>query len=157
MTPKVKALLDQAGVPYEVVRHAPAYTAQQRAATAHIPGRRVAKVVLVRDGEWFGMAVLPAPAQLDVEALARASRHERVRLAAESEFVHLFPDSEPGAMPAFGRLYGLDVFLDQTLAAAGELVFPSGSHGEEIRMAVGDYIRLAEPTVAGISTLSRAA
>ncbi|MCL6596509.1 MAG: YbaK/EbsC family protein [Firmicutes bacterium] len=157
MTPRVRTLLDQAGVPYQVVRHAPAYTAQQRAATAHIPGRHVAKVVMVRDGEWFGMAVLPAPAQLYVEALARASRRERVRLAAENEFAHLFPDSEPGAIPAFGRLYGLDVFLDQALAVAGEIVCPSGSHGEEIQMAVGDYIRVAQPTVAGISTLSRAA
>lgn len=157
MSPDVKALLDRAGVKYEVVRHAPVYTAQHRAATAHIPGWHVAKVVVVRDGDWFGMAVVPAPAQLDVDALARVTRRKRLRLAAENEFVHLFPDSEPGAMPPFGGIYGVEVFLDRTLAEAGEIVVPAGNHGEEIRISGAEYIRVANPVIAGIATASRAA
>jgi Ala-tRNA(Pro) deacylase len=157
MSPDVKALLDRAGVKYEIVRHAPVYTAQHRAATAHIPGWHVAKVVVVRDGEWFGMAVVPAPAQLDIGALAQLTRRKQLRLAAESEFVHLFPDSEPGAMPPFGGIYGVEVFLDRTLAEAGEIVVPAGNHGEEIRISGADYVRVVNPVIGAIGIAARVA
>jgi Ala-tRNA(Pro) deacylase len=157
MSPDLRRFLDEAGARYELLRHPLAFTAQHRAATAHIPGRHIAKVVMVRSGDWFGMAVLPAPVSLDIFALAGLSKRRRLRLAAENEFVHLFPDCEPGAMPPFGRFYGIDVFLDRDLADADEIVAPAGSHGEEMCMTVSEYIRVAQPAIGTLSTTSRAA
>ncbi len=157
MSPDLRRFLDLAGARYEPLAHPAAYTAQHRAATAHVSGRQVAKVVMVRDDDWFGMAVLPAPATLDMFALARLTKRRGLRLAAENEFIHLFPDCEPGAMPPFGHFYGIDVYLDRALADAGEIVIPAGSHEEEIRMAVSEYIRIARPSIGAVSTMSRAA
>jgi len=157
MSPDLRRFLDQAGARYEVLGHPPAYTAARRAATTHVPGRRVAKVVMVCAEDWFGMAVLPAPAVLDVAALVRLTRRRGLRLAAEHEFIHLFPDCDPGAMPPFGHCYGIDVFLDRDLASAGEIVAPAGSHTEEIRMALSEYIRVERPPIAPLSIVSRVA
>lgn len=157
MSPDLRRMLEQTRARYEVLGHRRVYTAQERAATTHIPGRQVAKVVMVRDGDWFAMAVLPAPAHLDLAAMGRLAGRRRLHLSAEKEFGHLFPDCEPGAMPPFGQLYGIDVFLDRNLADADEIVFPSGTHGEEIRMAAGEYMRVARPAIGSLSAVSRAA
>jgi Ala-tRNA(Pro) deacylase len=151
-------LLLGAGVRFDVISHSPAYTAQQRAANAHVGGRHVVKVVMVRGGDdWFGMAALPAPARLDLDALTSITGRRPLRLATESEFAHLFPECEPGAMPPFGHLYGIDLFLDRDLADGKEIVFPAGRHEEEVRLSTRDYVALARPNVAALSAVSRAA
>lgn len=158
MTPRLRGLLLGAGVRFDVITHPPAYTAQQRAANAHVGGHHVVKVVMVRGGDdWFGMAALPAPARLDLDALASITGRRSLRLAAEGEFAHLFPECEPGAMPPFGHLYGIDLFLDRDLANADEIVFSGGHHEEEVRMSMHDYVELAQPTVAALSAVFRAA
>lgn len=157
MSPRLRGLLAGAGVRFDVIAHPPAYTAQQRAASAHVGGRHVVKVVMVRSGHWFGMAALPAPARLDLDAVASITGRRPLRLAAEGEFAHLFPECDPGAMPPFGHLYGVDLFLDRGLADADEIVFPAGRHEDEVRMSMRDYVELARPTVADLSAVSRAA
>lgn len=148
MNARVRKLLAVEGVPFEVLEHRDVFTAQERAAAAHVSGRLVAKVVVVRDGEWHGMAVLPAAARVDLAALRRATGRPSLELAGESELASLFPDCEVGAMPPFGRLYGLPVYLDSTLAERPEMVFAGGSHHEEVRMPMRDYLRVERPVVS---------
>ncbi|MBI2203173.1 MAG: universal stress protein [Candidatus Rokubacteria bacterium] len=157
MSPTLRELLLGARTRFDVIEHPPAYTAQQRAANAHVGGSRVAKVVMVRADDWWGMVALPAPAKLDLHALEPLTDRTRLRLAAEDEFRHLFPDCEPGAMPPFGHLYGIDLFVDRDLADEEEIVFPAGRHEAEVRMNMRDYIDLARPTIAPLSRVSRAA
>jgi len=157
MNPALRELLLGAGARFAVIEHARAYTAQQRAANAHVRGSHVAKVVMVRADDWWGMVALPATSTLDLHALEPLTDRTQLRLAAEDEFRHLFPDCEPGAMPPFGRLYGIDLFLDRDLANEEEIVFPAGRHEAEVRMNTRDYIDLARPTIAPLSRVSRAA
>ena len=148
MNAQVHELLTREAVPFEVIEHRDVYTAQERAAAAHISGRLVAKVVVVRDGEWHAMVVLPAAGRVDLPALRQATGRPGLELAGETELARLFPDCDVGAMPPFGRLYGLPVYLDSTLAERPEMVFPGGSHHEEVRMPMHEYLRIERPIVS---------
>lgn len=147
----LRTFLDDAGVKYVSIRHSPAYTAQEIAARAHIPGKELAKTVMVKvDGD-LAMAVVPASYRVDLDALAEVAGGASVELAREPDFEARFPDAELGAMPPFGNLYDMDVYVSETLAEDDEIAFNAGSHSELIRMDTGDFRRLAEPTVGAFS------
>jgi Ala-tRNA(Pro) deacylase len=144
---KLKQLLDDRRVKYVTVRHSPAYTAQEVAASAHISGYEIAKTVMVKvDGD-MAMAVLPAPLQVDLRHLRELIDAERVELATEAEFKALFPECEPGAMPPFGSLYGMETYVAGRLAEDEYIAFNAGTHTELIRMRYRDFERLVDPRV----------
>ncbi len=145
---ELKAYLRANGVRYEVLRHAEKFTAQELAAAEHIPGREQAKVVILRSGSEFLMAVLPALYHVDFERARAATGKQDLELADEYEFANVFRGCEPGAMPPFGNLYGLSVWADESLARDEYIVFNACSHSEAIRMKYSDFARLARPKVA---------
>jgi Ala-tRNA(Pro) deacylase len=148
---KLKQFLDDNHVRYVSIQHSPAFTAQETAASAHIPGRELAKTVMVQIDGQPAMAVLPAHKRLNLESLRQAARVEVAVLASEQEFQRLFPDCEVGAMPPFGNLYGLRVFADESLAEDEHIAFNAGTHAELIQMDYRDFERLVKPTVASLS------
>jgi Ala-tRNA(Pro) deacylase len=146
---KLKEFLDANRIPFEVRSHRPAYTAREVAAVEHIPAREVAKVVMVRHGGGYLMAVLPAPYRVSLERLGKAAGIPALCLATEVEFAGLFPGCEPGAMPPFGNLYGIPVWVDESLARDDEIVFNAGNHEQTVHMRYADFARLVQPrTVA---------
>ena len=144
---KLKAFLDEAGVRYVTISHSKAYTAPEIAASAHIPGRELAKTVMIKVDGKMAMAVLPASHQVELGLLRETTGAATVELASEDDFVRLFPDCEAGAMPPFGNLYGLDTYVADKLADDEEIAFNAGNHTELIRMSYEDFVRLAEPRV----------
>ena len=135
-------------VPFEEQRHPRVVSAQEVAASEHVPGRMLAKTVMVlADGEMV-MLALPAPYQVDLEKAAAALGVDEARLAEEEEFEDSFPDCEVGAMPPFGNLYGVPVYVEKTLAEDETMVFRSGTHTETMSVSYSDFERLVEPTVA---------
>jgi Ala-tRNA(Pro) deacylase len=154
---RLKKFLEQSNVPYEEHIHRTAYTAQQVAAEEHVPGRMMAKTVILFTGQSFAMAVLPAPRRLDIGAARAALGDNNARLATELEFVSLFPDSETGAMPPFGNLYGLPVLVDEALARSEAIVFNAGTHRETIRMRFADFERLVRPRICPLAAQAIAA
>lgn len=149
---RLKELLDKERVKYVCVSHSPAYTAQEVAASAHVPGWEVAKVVMVKvDGE-MAMAVVPANRKVVPQDLREMLGAERVELATEAEFRDKFQDCELGAMPPFGNLYGMPVYVAPALAADEEIAFNAGTHTEIIKMSYKDFERLAKPRVLSFST-----
>ncbi len=151
---KLKAFLDEHNVRYVTLNHSKAYTAQQIAAAAHIPGRKLAKTVMVWIDGTIAMVVLPASYHVDFDELAHALGAEEVELATEREFKDLFPECEVGAMPPFGNLYGMNVYVAERLAGSGEIVFNAGSHTELIQMSYADFERLVQPKVVHFATLA---
>jgi Ala-tRNA(Pro) deacylase len=144
---KLKSFLDENSVRYVTIRHSPAYTAQEIAAAAHIPGREVAKTVIVKlDGD-LAMAVLPASLHVDLDRLREVTGSRSVELATEEDFKDLFPVCEVGAMPPFGNLYEMRVFSDASLAEDEEIAFNAGTHTELIRLPYTDFERLVRPVV----------
>ena len=145
--------LDKHSVKYIVISHSPAYTAQGIAALSHIPGKELAKTVVVKLDGQLTMAVLPASFRVDVGLLKKATNAKRVELASETEFKGRFPECETGAMPPFGNLYGIDVIADESLAKDKEIAFNACSHRELIRLAWEDYERLAKPKVTRFAAM----
>lgn len=144
---QLKEFLDAHQVAYMTISHSPAFTAQGIAALAHIPGKEMAKTVIVRVDGAFAMAVLPASRHVDLSLLRIQIGADDVRLAKEEEFQELFPGCETGAMPPFGNLYGLPVFVDETLTKDKEIAFNAGSHRELMRLAFDDFVRLVQPRI----------
>lgn len=145
LSARLKKLLEEHDVEYEVIDHAPAYTAQEEAAAAHVPGREWAKTVVVLvDGE-PAMAVLPATRRLNLEKLRAAVGSDRVELAEEADFQRLYPDCEPGAMPPFGNLYGQTTFVDESLREDERIAFHAGDHRTAVEIPYAAFERLAEP------------
>jgi Ala-tRNA(Pro) deacylase len=149
---KLKNFLDERKIKYVTITHSPAYTAQDVAQSAHIPGRILAKTVMVLMDGAPAMAVLPANHRVLLDDLCELTETKDVRLAREDEFKELFPDCEPGAMPPFGNLYDMSVHVSPDLAEEAEIAFNAGSHTEIIKMLFHDYERLVKPQVARFTT-----
>lgn len=148
---KLRTFLDREGVKYVIITHSRAYTAQEAAASAHIPGKDLAKTVIVKLDGRLAMAVLPASYHVDLEHLAEVAGVERATIASEKDFAGQFPDCDTGAMPPFGNLYGMDVYVAEALAEDEEIAFAAGSHTELLRMSYRDFERLVEPKVLAFS------
>ena len=149
---KVRAFLDEHHIKYVVISHSKAYTAQGIAAIAHIPGQELAKTVIVKLDGALAMVVLPASYQVDLLMLKKVVGVRDASLASEREFKKHFADCETGAMPPFGNLYGIPVYVDDMLTRDKEIAFNAGTHFELIRMAYADFEKLVEPEVLGFST-----
>jgi Ala-tRNA(Pro) deacylase len=151
MTPckdKLLAYLKGNNVPFESIKHHTAFTAQEVAAAQNVPGKQVAKVVIVMAGGTMDMLVMPASYRIDFRRLNAALGGKEARLAEEREFGNLFPDCETGAMPPFGNLYNVPVYVDRSLTEDEEIVFNAGTHTETLKVRYADYARLAKPIVA---------
>ncbi len=135
-------------VAFETMRHHTAYTAQEVAAEQKVSGRQLAKVVMVKANGALAMLVLPADHRINFDRLERILGCEEVSLAKEEEFRDLFPDCDTGAMPPFGNLYEIPVYVDRSLTRDKEIVFNSGTHEETMKVRYDDYARLAHPIVA---------
>lgn len=148
---RLEAYLRDNGVEFRTYEHPTAFTAQEIASVLHVSGKLLAKVVMAWADRQIVMLVLAANDHVDFNLLADILRVKMVRLAHEGDFAHLFPDCAVGAMPPFGNLYNIPVYLDQTLAVQREIVFQAGTHMETIQIGLQDYIRLVKPVIADLS------
>ena len=153
---KIKKLLDEHNIKYTIIKHSSAYTAQEIAASAHISGKELAKTVMIKFDGKMAMAVLPASYKISFDDLKEVLGVEKVRLAYEQEFMDKFPDCEVGAMPPFGNIYGLEVYVAESLADDEEIAFNACSHTELIRMKYKDFEELVKPRRMKFSELSKA-
>ena len=142
---QLKEYLDTNNVKYVSITHSTAYTAQEIAALTHTKGRDLAKTVIVKVDDQMAMAVLPASFHIDLEQFKQAAGAKTAALAGEADFRSRFPGCETGAMPPFGNLFDMPVFVDESLAKEQEIAFSAGSHNEVIRLAFEDFNRLVKP------------
>jgi Ala-tRNA(Pro) deacylase len=143
---RLARLFQEEHVPYEVLTHQPAFTAQEAAAAAHVPGRELAKVVVLRDAEGGSFLVaLPATCLLDMDAVAAVTGRRHPQLVSRADLAGLFPDCEHGAVPPFGALYGLPLFVDACLARARHVFFTAGSVRQVFGVRGEDFLRLVQP------------
>src|SRR5258707_3880833 len=144
---KLKDFLDKERIKYVTILHSTAYTAQEVAASAHIRGKELAKPVIVELDDKMAMAVVPANRKIVLQDLREVTGCDQVKFASEEEFQKKFPDCETGAMPPFGNLYGMEVYVAESLAQNDQIAFNAGSHTEVIQLAYQDFERLVHPKV----------
>ena len=149
---KLKEFLDREKVKYVSIVHSTAYTAQEVAASAHITGKELAKTIIVELDGKMAMAVLPANRKIVLQDLREVTGSDEVKFASEEEFKKQFPDCETGAMPPFGNLYGMDVYVAESLTRNEEIAFNAGSHTEVIKMRYENFERLVRPRVVSFTT-----
>lgn len=148
---RLKTFLNEHRVRYVAMSHSSAYTAQEIAAATHIPGKAMAKAVMVKLDGRMTMLVLPAAYKVNLDLLRKAVGASKTQLANEGEFKEYFPDCETGAMPPFGNLYGLPVIVAESLKDNTEIAFNAGTHTEVIKLDFADFERLVKPTVLKFS------
>ena len=149
---KLKEYLENMNIKYSTIDHALSYSTQQTAATAHIRGKELAKTVMVKVDGKMAMVVLPASFKVDLDLLKKFTGAGTVELATEDEFRNLFPECDIGAMPPFGNLYGMDVYVEEKLAEDEEIAFNAGTHVELIKLAYKDFERLVKPRMGRFAT-----
>jgi Ala-tRNA(Pro) deacylase len=148
---KLKEFLDSHNVKYMTISHSRAFTAQETAVSAHVSAKELAKTVIVKIDGKMAMAVLPASCKVDFDLLKKDAGAAAIEIANEKEFKDLFPDCEIGAMPPFGNLYGMEVFVAKSLAEDREIAFNAGSHRELVKLAYKDFEQLVKPKVITFS------
>jgi Ala-tRNA(Pro) deacylase len=157
---RLEEYLHSQHVPFQVQQHKRSYTAQEVAESEHIPGKMVAKMVMVFADDRMVLLALSASYVVDFSSAQRAVGAKHLRLASEAEFAAAFPDCEVGTMPPFGNLYDLPVYVDRSLAEDETIIFPVGTHTETMSIKFADFQRLVRPTVGefarprGFSALS---
>jgi Ala-tRNA(Pro) deacylase len=149
---KLREFLDSRGVRYVTINHSRSYTAAEVAQSVHVKGRDFAKTVIVKIDGALAMVVLPASRRIVLHDLREWLAHPHVRLATEDEFRDAFPDCEIGAMPPFGNLYGMPVYVAASLVDEAEIAFNAGTHSEVIKMAYEDFEQLVQPLVIDFVT-----
>jgi len=147
---RLKEFLDKNDIEYLTIAHSLAYTAKGTAMISHVPERELAKTVMIKlDGKMV-MVVEPADIHVDMKALQKITHSEKVELASEYEFKDKFPECELGAMPPFGNLYEMEVYVSKHLAEDEFIAFNAGTHAELIRMKYKDYFNLVKPTAVNL-------
>ena len=150
MRKRLESHLDQNQIPYSLILHRPTFSAQVAASLMHVPGKEVAKAVALRAGEKVLLAILPASYHVNFDRLS-AIAGDRVQLLEPEKCNETFPDCEAGAIPPFGELYGVPVYLDEALAEDSEIVLSAGTLSESLRMGNGDFIRLVKPQICSFA------
>ena len=148
---KLKDYLDDNNIKYVVISHSSAFTALEVAASAHLPGKELAKTVMVKIDDKMTMVVLPSSYKIDFDLLKNVTNAKQIELATEDEFTSLFPNCAVGTMPPFGNLYNMEVYVAETLTKTEEIAFAAGSHSELVKLAYKDFERLVKPIVTQFS------
>jgi Ala-tRNA(Pro) deacylase len=148
---KLKKYLDDNSIKYVIKSHSIAYTTPEIAALAHVPGKEWAKTVIIKIDDKMAMAVLPASYRIDFNDFKKAVGVKNIEMATEEEFENQFKDCELGAMPPFGNLYDMDVYVAESLAEDDEITFNACSHNELMQMAYKDFEKLVKPKVVKFS------
>ncbi len=141
----VQQYLDNSRAHYVSITHSPMYTAQETAEAAHVSGYQYAKVVIVKVKNELRMLVMPACERIDVSYLRKVFATEEVKLVPESEFSQQFADCERGAIPPFGHLYKMPVYLSRIFHADRAIVFNAGQYNEAIQMPYKYFLELVQP------------
>jgi Ala-tRNA(Pro) deacylase len=141
----IRTCLSQAGVDYDIIEHPRTSDSTHTAQAAHVPGERIAKSVVLEDGDKYLMAVVPATEHVDLGALHRRLGRE-IGLATEAEVAKLFADCEPGAVPPLGKVYGIDTILDEAFIDAEDVYFEGGDHRALVHVNGSDFLKLMGDT-----------
>ena len=153
---RIRDYLDSQNVPYETLHHSQAFTAQEVAHSLHVSGKKCVKAVVAEGDNKTVIVVMPASHRLNLQELKAALKVNQLEMLVESELVGLFPDCDLGAVPPFGNLYGIDVWVDRAVASTEKILFCAGTHEDCIRMRYSDFAKLARPFVGHFSELGMA-
>lgn len=137
----LQSYLRKAGVKPQTVAHPRTLSASRTAQVCHVSGDCVAKGVLVKDGDGYMLAVVPASHHVEMDRLSRLTGRA-LRLADEDEVADCFPDCSLGAVPPLGAAYGLECVIDDSIARQPEAFLEAGDHATLLQVTAEEFARL---------------
>jgi Ala-tRNA(Pro) deacylase len=147
---RLAGLIEQHGVPFDVLRHEPVYTSDDAARVRGTPLSSGAKALICKADERFLMFVLPADRRLASKQIRKQHAMRSLRFASREEVLQL-TGLEPGSIPPFGSLFDLPTWCDQRLAAEPRINFNAGDHSISISMTYTDYVAVENPQLGQFS------
>jgi Ala-tRNA(Pro) deacylase len=147
---RLQERLRAGGVPFTVLRHEPVYTSEQAAAVRGVPLASGAKALVLKAGEAFVMAVVPADRKLDSKKARAALGSKSIRFAGREE-VEQLTGLQPGSIPPFGSLFNLPTWCDPAVGENASINFNAGDHAISVQMTYADYVALERPTAAALT------
>ena len=133
--------LDEKGVDYEILKHPYTYSSMDTAASAHVPGSKLAKSVVLEDSKGFLMAIVPTTHHVEIAQLSH-QLNRPLELATESELSELFTDCDVGAIPPIGEAYGMEMLVDESLTRGSDVYFEAGDHTCLVHVTGEDFKQL---------------
>jgi len=153
---RIRTYLDSQNVTFEWLRHPEAFTAQEVAHALHLSGKRLAKTVVVSADGRMVMVILPASHRLVMSELRGVLEAREVHLVPEEQLASTFPGCDLGAIPPLGDLYGMQVWVDRTIADQEDIVFNAGTHADAVKMKYHDFAALSKPRLGRFSEIRAA-
>jgi prolyl-tRNA editing enzyme YbaK/EbsC (Cys-tRNA(Pro) deacylase) len=157
VTEEIQDLLARNHCWFETFEHVPVKTSEEAAKLRHgYSLRQGAKALIVRvkrskkDKE-FVMIVLSGDLKFDNDKVRKLFGAKDVRFATEGEISALTGGVQVGAVPPFGNLFNLKVFVDPKLLKNKRIVFNAGDRRFSIAMRSEDYRKLVGPQVVDIT------
>jgi Ala-tRNA(Pro) deacylase len=149
----VTQFLDQQQVSYEVIEHGERFTAAAEARASGIGLEDAAKDVVLRSGDQYILAVIPASERLDLKKAhdLLGVGGEELRLATEDELAAAFPDFELGALPPFGPIHEIAQMVDRRLLDHDQVLCSSGDHRHSLAVDPNEVVRVSKAQVGDIS------
>jgi Ala-tRNA(Pro) deacylase len=146
--------LEARDLPESVLRHSHTSSSSETAEAAHVPGRQLAKGVVLKTQDGYHLlVVIPTHRMLALDKVSK-TYGGHLTLADESELTGLFPDCETGAVPALGMAYSLPTYVDEALLKQDKVYFEGGDHESLLGMSSETFAELfEEPSIGDFSRM----
>lgn len=133
---------------FEIRKHPKAFSSEETAQAAHVPGTALVKTVIVNAVGKHVMAILPSNRTVDLFKLSEVLGKNDLYIETEKEFKDLFAGCEAGALPPFGSLYGMPCYIDQRLYSQDFLYINAGNHEEYLEVPADEFLRAVKGIAA---------
>jgi Ala-tRNA(Pro) deacylase len=147
---RLETWLRQQGVAFTILRHEPVFTSEQAAAVRGTSLASGAKALVLKAGDGFFLAVLPADRKLDSKKARDALGVKGLRFASKEE-VERLTKLQPGSIPPFGSLFSLKTYCDPALSENASINFNAGDHAISVQMTYADFVRIEAPTLTALT------
>jgi len=141
-------LLEENKVEYDLIVHQPVYTSQDAARIRDTNIHQGAKAIIFTADQKPILIVVPGDYRIDTKKFKKEYQIRDLQMMKPEEIKEL-TGLEIGAIPPFGNVMGLPMYVDQELLKNDWISFNAGAHTQSVKMKARDFIHLAKPHATG--------
>lgn len=138
--------LKKQGIEFKNYEHKAVYTSQEAASVRNTDIHAGAKALVMYKDEAPVILVLPADMKVDTHTFKKIYKSRNLRMATKEE-VEKITSVSIGAVPPFGHIFYIPIYMEKSLRDNERIVFNAGMHTRSIEMKESDYEKIAKPIV----------
>jgi len=146
---KIINFLEKAKIKYEPIKHRTVYTAFDKAATLKVPQKIIGKTLVIKLDNLPALALIPANKNLDMQSLKKITKTKKIDFIKEAWMKKKLKGVKIGAVPPFGNLWGLPMFIDRSLINSPKIIINSGDYNFSIKLKGNLLKKLISDLVIG--------